>query len=380
MAMLPHFRPQWLGQDPPRTVEWLSDGTWVPPGDRLLTRRANEGLEIALETLDRPGLVLLPSYGPGSVTRTFHRHGYRVAYYPVTEDLEVPVDEVVDLIRDREPAAVLFINYFGFELPGAARLASAAREVGALVVADCARGLFSRTRDGHHLGRRGDVALFCLWKTLPVPNGGLVVAPAGTLPESLPPASEAGDVVKCLGHEVCRWLRPPRLLVQLGMRVSDSVNQVTDGVAPAGTGDVGRDGWVADGKRAPGRLSRIGLAHVDPGAVVAARRARYALLRRRLSRLASVSVLTPPLYPAASPAAVALRPAGDAADVTRIRRALVDAGLPVQGISWTPYRGAPPPDCPSAALLRESLLVVPTHQQLPLSRLENVSAAVDALE
>jgi dTDP-4-amino-4,6-dideoxygalactose transaminase len=48
------------------------------------------------------------------------------------------------------------------------------RERGSLLIEDCALSLLSET-DQKPLGAFGDYSVFCLYKTLPVPNGGLLV-------------------------------------------------------------------------------------------------------------------------------------------------------------------------------------------------------------
>jgi dTDP-4-amino-4,6-dideoxygalactose transaminase len=53
-------------------------------------------------------------------------------------------------------------------------IASLCRERGSLLIEDCALSLLSET-DQKPLGSFGDYSVFCLYKTLPVPNGGLLV-------------------------------------------------------------------------------------------------------------------------------------------------------------------------------------------------------------
>ncbi len=51
-----------------------------------------------------------------------------------------------------------------------------------ILVEDCALSLFSEA-DGKPLGAFGDYSVFCLYKTLPVPNGGVLVENGKALPE-----------------------------------------------------------------------------------------------------------------------------------------------------------------------------------------------------
>ena len=71
-------------------------------------------------------------------------------------------------------AALYVIHYAGFaqDMEEARRLAD---ELGVPLIEDCALALLSRQGD-KPLGSYGDVSVFCLYKTLPVPNGGALLA------------------------------------------------------------------------------------------------------------------------------------------------------------------------------------------------------------
>src|SRR5437879_1432817 len=73
-----------------------------------------------------------------------------------------------------EVAALYVIHYAGFsqDMEAARQLADSA---GLPLVEDCALALLSRNGD-KPLGSYGDLSIFCLYKTLPVPNGGALLA------------------------------------------------------------------------------------------------------------------------------------------------------------------------------------------------------------
>src|SRR5207245_4601547 len=88
-------------------------------------------------------------------------------------------------------SCLYMIHYAGFpqDMAAARRLAD---ELGVPLVEDCALSLLSR--DGEKpLGSFGDLSVFCLYKTLPVPNGGLLLVRGefarklDTLPPAVPP-------------------------------------------------------------------------------------------------------------------------------------------------------------------------------------------------
>src|SRR5262249_25806204 len=73
-----------------------------------------------------------------------------------------------------DPDVLFVIHYLGWPQP-ISELASLCRRRGIILVEDCALSLLSEV-DGRPLGTFGDYAIFCLYKTLPVPNGALLVA------------------------------------------------------------------------------------------------------------------------------------------------------------------------------------------------------------
>lgn len=91
--------------------------------------------------------------------------------------------------------AVIAVNYFGFPQDLAPFLAHC-RRTGAVLIEDNAHGLFSRDAAGTLLGTRGDVGIFSLRKTLPLPDGAaLVVNAVGrTLPLAPQQPFESGPM------------------------------------------------------------------------------------------------------------------------------------------------------------------------------------------
>jgi dTDP-4-amino-4,6-dideoxygalactose transaminase len=116
--------------------------------------------------------VLCPSYNCGHEIEPLLRLGLRVECYRVTQDLAIDLEDVASRLQ-RGPSALLVTHYFGFAQPLAA-LRDLCDRHGALLVEDCAHAFLSDNAE-HTLGRVGDVAIYSLRKTLPIPNGGAVV-------------------------------------------------------------------------------------------------------------------------------------------------------------------------------------------------------------
>lgn len=137
--------------------------------------------------LDR-GEVLVPSYHHGVEIEALIDAGAQVKFYRIGKRFELDLVDVERKINARTTA--LYITHFaGF--PGPVREMKKLAEKHALpLIEDCALSLFSMDGDVP-LGITGDVAIFCLYKLLPVPNGGALVfnGPDRCTMAELPPPS-----------------------------------------------------------------------------------------------------------------------------------------------------------------------------------------------
>jgi perosamine synthetase len=116
--------------------------------------------------------VLAPDYHMGNELRAIRAAGAQVELYSIGHDGRPDMEELSR--RASRGADVLFtIHYAGWPQP-IADLRKICDEQGLVLVEDCALALFSETA-GEPLGSLGDYAVFCLYKTLPVIDGGLLV-------------------------------------------------------------------------------------------------------------------------------------------------------------------------------------------------------------
>ena len=363
VAELPRFRLRWLLDEVPERPAWIDDDEWVPSGDRKLYSEAKQGLYAWLNTLDSEGPVLLPAYVPGGVTWAVIAAGFDVRYYPVSSDLSLPVDDVSSAIREHDPAAVLFIHYFGFVSEGFDELVTVTRRHDAAVIEDCARGLFGRDLDGRLLGSVGDLAIFSLHKTLPMPNGGLSVSKTGVLPD-------ASEIQR-------EWQTLPRLGLLLAARClgintesKPHIKRPTDW----DPSEVSPERPLS----APGPLSKRALTHCRPSSVQSAREGRYRALRALLLDEPKLTVLTPPVYDGAAPFGVAALAATPALR-KRYLHDLHEYGLPCDVLTW-PFvcRHEQAKRFSGAETLRSRLLVFPLHQQLDARDIGDIAARLSS--
>src|SRR5947209_6393447 len=126
--------------------------------------------------------VLVPAYHSGNETAAIRATGASLTYYPITRGLQ-PDFDALDRLCLPGTRALLAIHFLGWPQP-IAELAAFCRERGLILVEDCALALLSETQ-GRPLGTFGDFAVFCLYKTLPLPNGGALVQNNGHRLEGL---------------------------------------------------------------------------------------------------------------------------------------------------------------------------------------------------
>lgn len=311
--------------------------------------------------------VLFPAYFHGVELEALLHAGAQVRFYPVRQRMRVEVPDVVSRIGP-QTRAIYLIHYLGFPGP-AAELAEAARARGLLFIEDCALSLLSCSGDGP-LGSWGDAAIFCLYKTLPVPNGGAVVLRTGdpsALPQGQPPswASTFAELAGCLdrhlrvqGH---RWQREALKAIRItgrtatralgGARVQVGTNHFTP----------------SDAHLAMSNVSHRIIAGHDFAAIVRKRRENYLQLRDLLQDVA------PPIFtdlpdgvcPHSYPVQVPDKPAA-------VEQFLV-RGVEAVNLWFPNHPRGPQEPYPEVDELRRTVLELPCHQDLTPPAIERVA-------
>jgi len=123
--------------------------------------------------LDTREVVLVPDYYSGNEVAAIRAAGATVAFYPVLRNVEPDIDALSRMARRLAPRVIYVIHYLGWPQP-IQEIQALCRELGSILVEDCALSMLSEI-EGKPLGTFGDYSVFCLYKTLPIPNGGLLV-------------------------------------------------------------------------------------------------------------------------------------------------------------------------------------------------------------
>ncbi len=316
------------------------------------------------------GEVLMPSYHHGVEVEAVAATGARPVFYRVDERWRV---DLADLARRIGPdtRALYLIHYAGFPGPVAAmrRLANQHRLV---LIEDCALSLLSADGD-RPLGCQGDISLFCLYKSLPVPSGGAVrfnFPRHGEMPETRRPST--ATTVSLLASS---------LLLNLEMRSGRVGRALRSGIRA-----------LAHGAIRAGQVERVavGTMHFNPDhaelgaaplslaiarrqnfdAIIARRRRNYQILQRGLGELippltTSLAVGVCPLfYPLWAP------------DKPELLERLGRDGIQAVDFWGTHHPGCDPEAFPETMRCRRHIVEIPCHQDLSVPTMEWIVARV----
>ncbi len=314
--------------------------------------------------------VLVPAYHHGVEVEALIDAGAVPRFYPLGSGLEI---DPVDLVSRIGPAtaAVYVIHYLGFPQPLDA-VAEACRARGIPLIEDCA--LAALSSDGERpLGSRGDVGIFCLYKTFPVPNGGVLVV-NGPWPRGLPSPAAPGWA-STAGHVAGSLLGNLRLR---GGRAGRWVSQAVRGIGRAASSGLGAE-RVPTGTqhfdRAHAQMGMAPLAHRILSAqefprIVEVRRRNFFFLMGRLRDLAPplVQELPSGVCPLFFPLVVEKKDS--------VRRKLLEHGIEAIDFWRVGHPSVRPGEFPEVERLRETVLELPIHQDLAPGTMEFVAQTV----
>jgi perosamine synthetase len=155
---------------------------------------------------DEP-VVLVPDYHHGNEICALKAAGATLRFYPVKANLDVNLAAIADLCDvEPKPLALYLTHFVGWPQP-INEIRALCNQKNLILIEDCALSFLSEF-EGRPLGTFGDYAVFCLYKTLPVPNGGVLVANNAVNPGAAPLAPcSAVSVTGPSVDLVLRWLR-----------------------------------------------------------------------------------------------------------------------------------------------------------------------------
>ena len=324
----------------------------------------------------KPSLtVVAPDYYSGNEIMAIEAAGAKVHYCPVGPDMQWDPAEVERLCRRHRPDLLYVIHYAGWAQP-IDTLAELCRKYEMLLVEDCALSLLSGTPDGRALGSYGHWSVFCLYKTLPLPNGALLVQNDRPI-ESLErlklrqagSASVAGRMAELFVQRIRGRVNGVGAALQAVKRGMGAAAGALD-VERANVGDIGFNLDEVDLAMSP--ISARLLQRFDYADICRRRAANYQQLLGELDP--SVTPMFPVLPQGACPLffPVIVPNKADAAEA--LRRRGVDALE-----FWNDPVGDGSEMGPNARFFRAHVLELPIHQDLSPRHITHVARQVNHL-
>lgn len=322
----------------------------------------------------RPGdEVLMPAYHHGVEVQTLLAKGITLRYYRIDREMRADLD---DLRRNLKPTtrALYVIHYLGIAQP-IETMRSIAADAGIPMIEDSALSLFSRISAGP-LGSFGDIGIFCLYKSLPVPHGGTLSLNRPGIPA--PPRPKQPDRVSSTAYLLHRLLDAGMVSRSaIARRGSDRLRAWARAAKHASRFEVvpidteSFDVSMMDvGVR--GAARRI-IEHTDARQVVARRRANYTRLDERLDP--AVRRAFPPLPEGACPLSFPIL----VPDKVALERRLLDDGVETINMWSRRHPDVPEGAFPDVEFLRRHVLELPIHQGLRFEHVDYVAERASAL-
>jgi len=237
-----------------------------------------------------------------------------------------------------------------------------------MLIEDAALSLFARYGNSY-VGEFGDVAIFCLYKTFPIPNGGMLVINRPEFdiavdlkrPEFLSTSSRLAAL-----H--LSWLNDNfNGIGQKLQKVKSKVRQLLSAVdlKPTPVGDSNFDTSISDWGIS--RLSEFVIERSDVKEIIRIRRQNFEYLSALLEK---VSLDIKPMYQQLPPGAVPLF-----FPILIHHREMIHQNLLSEGVEssmfWRDWHAdIPAEQFPEVALLRETVLELPIHQGVSRQQIE----------
>ena len=337
------------------------------PG-RQLFYLARAGVFHAVSHLVGPrgGTVLMPAYHHGVEVEAVRATGVRLLFYRVDAQMQVDLDDLAAKMRLPNVRLVYVTHYVGFPQPvdDVRRLGN---ETGLPLLEDCALALLSCHSSGRPLGSTGEAAVFSLYKSLPVPHGGVLVsASTPTVTVRRPRLTStlhhlAGSL---LSHLELTGGRPGAWVRAVSRATAHSTIDAVAETVKTGTQHL-RPIELSLGASA---LVSALLPQFDLPTVALRRRRNYTRLAERLRGV--VPVIGDPLPDGACPLFLPVR----VQDKPAVLRTLRSHGIEAIDFWGTQDPACPAEAFPEVAALRREVVELPIHQSLDDAAIDFVAA------
>jgi len=370
----------WPGLTPFEFLQSHSDGNLPYPlnaANRLAFCVARSGIYHLFRALafKKGDIVLVPDYHSGNEVSAIRAAGATIVYYPILRNLEPDLDALARLAK-LNPRVIYVIHYLGWPQP-MKEIAALCRERGSILIEDCALSLLSEPY-GKPLGASGDYSVFCLYKTLPVPNGGLLVQNRNILGELAGLELRGCPQTTAIGRSAELALEAVRSRADLMGKVLFGIKRAFGRMlrsADVRQVPIGNIGWdVGDVNIAMSSVCNTVMKRLDYGRIRRKRRENFLLLRQKLQ--GRVTMLREDLDEGVCPLFFPIL----VRDKQAVARALWKRGIGAVEF-WNEVRPLAEQDSgPEAQYLRAHVLELPIHQDVGPSQVEYIADQVLRLD
>jgi len=320
-------------------------------------------------------VVLMPDYHMGNEVRAVRHAGAQIVWYPVTGRFAIDMATLRRLCRTSGAHVLFVIHYAGWPQPMEA-LSDLCAQHGLTLFEDCALALLSEV-DGRPVGTYGDYAAFCLYKTIALPDGAMLVQnrhvfeDLTTLPLQPPGRMfTAGRIVElCIERLRSRDEATGQVLAAAKQAIGRMLNLLRVERIPVG--DTGFNPSHVNLGMAP--WSRRVLGCFDYEAIQRRRRENFLRLREQLPDHAAVRTDLPTgVCPLFFPLLVN--------DKRGAAQALAERGVMATELWNEGDPSAAGHEGPDAQFLRRHVLELPIHQDITPPHIDFMARQVRALD
>jgi dTDP-4-amino-4,6-dideoxygalactose transaminase len=370
----------WPGLTPYEFLQPHSSGNLPYPlnaANRLSFCVARSGIYHLFRALGfkKGDIVLVPDYHSGNEVSAIQAAGATIVYYPILRNLEPDLDALSRLAK-LNPKVIYVIHYLGWPQP-MKEIAALCRERGSILIEDCALSLLSEP-DGKPLGASGDYSVFCLYKTLPVPNGGLLVQNRNFLGQLAGLELQPCPQTTAIGRSAELALEALRSRADLIGKALFGIKRAFGRLLRAADVrqvPIGNIGWnLGDVNVAMSSICNTVMKHLDYDRIRRKRRENFLLLRQKLE--GRVTMLREDLDEGVCPLFFPIL----VRDKHAVAKALWRRGIGAVEF-WNEVRPLAEQDSgPEAQYLRAHVLELPIHQDVGPSQVEYIADQVLRLE
>lgn len=318
----------------------------------------------------RPGdEVLIPAYNCGSEIDALLAIGLKIKAVDC-DNMGFVSLAALKSAKSEKTRAVYIIHPFGWPHP-LIEIDAWRRTNNLLLIEDCALALCSKFPNQKPIGTLGDASVFTFTKSLPVPDGGMVMwrGSAGPNLDLEPPSKNT--IVRRSASLVKSWINRHRRMKSIAPVRPESICSNMDEIH--NLPDIPDDYYFADSHnhRAISNLSQSILSRMKPEEIRTQRRANFLHLKDQLD---AYGIL--PIYPDITDGVCPL----SLPIICRNRNAIVEQ-LKVIGVATSPWWDGGHKyinwqNFPNARTLKSSILPLPVHQGLNENDMHNIAKIV----